>query len=76
MAQADIFPAPSPITHSRISAVFLLNHDITVLVHDVLHVLDVLLHLLAGHGVNLQQHGVGQPVRHFLVRQNLVVKLL
>ena len=47
------------------------GNDILILVDDVLHVLDVGLHVGLAHGVHFQQHGVLEPLGHFLVGQDL-----
>ena len=33
------------------------------------------LHIVLGHGIDFQQHGVVQPLDHFLIGKDLIVQL-
>ena len=37
-------------------------HDVLILLDDALDVLNVSLHIVLGHGINFQQHGIVQPI--------------
>ncbi len=51
------------------------RHDVLILLDDALDVLNVSLHIVLGHGIDFQQHGVVQPLDHLIIGEDLIIQL-
>ena len=50
-------------------------HDVLILLDDALDVLNMSFDVIFAHRINFQQHGIVQPLDHFLIGKDLIVQL-